>query len=64
MKAAIFFERDGVLNLCETRHGHQVVPLRLEQFKVNPDAAVLLHQLKQAGFAANATGECATLMSK
>ncbi len=55
MKAAIFFERDGVLNLCETRHGHQVVPLRLEQFKVNPVAAPLLHQLKQAGFVLIAT---------
>ena len=35
MKAAIFFERDGVLNLCETRHGHQVTqPAILHQLPI------------------------------
>ena len=55
MKAAVFFERDGVLNLCETQHGHQAVPLRLEQFRINPAAAPLLARLKQAGFVLIAT---------
>ncbi len=55
MKAAVFFERDGVLNLCEVQHGTQVAPLRLEQFKINPAAAALLTQLKQAGFILIAT---------
>lgn len=50
MKAAIFFERDGVLNLCETRDGEQQVPKRLEEFQINPAAAALLAELKQAGF--------------
>ena len=55
MKAAIFFERDGVLNLCETQHGHQQAPLCLEQFRINPAAAPLLAHLKQAGFVLIAT---------
>ena len=55
MKAAVFFERDGVLNLCEAQHGTQTAPLRLEQFKINPAAAALLTQLKQAGFVLIAT---------
>lgn len=55
MKAAVFFERDGILNLCEVQHGHQAVPLRLDQFRVNPAAAALLAQLKQAGFILIAT---------
>lgn len=55
MKAAVFFERDGVLNLCEAPHGSQAQPLRLEQFKINPVAAALLTQLKQAGFILIAT---------
>jgi D-glycero-D-manno-heptose 1,7-bisphosphate phosphatase len=55
MKAAIFFERDGVLNLCESKHGVQVVPNRLEQFRVNPDASALLQELKKAGFILIAT---------
>jgi D-glycero-D-manno-heptose 1,7-bisphosphate phosphatase len=49
MKAAVFIERDGILNLCETAKGHQVQPLRLEQFKVNPEAKTLLAELKKAG---------------
>lgn len=55
MKAAIFFERDGVLNLCETHNGHQRAPLTLEQFRINHAAAPLLAQLKQAGFVLIAT---------
>ncbi len=50
MKIAIFFERDGLLNLCATRHGEQVSPLRLEHFRLNPQAAIQLARLKQAGF--------------
>lgn len=55
MKAAVFFERDGVLNLCETLHGHPVAPLHLEQFRINPAAAPLLTRLKQAGLVLIAT---------
>ncbi len=49
MKTAVFFERDGILNLCESARGHQIVPTRLEQFKVAPDADRLLQELKAAG---------------
>ena len=55
MKAAIFFERDGILNLCEVQHGHQRAPLQLEQFQLNPAAGPLLTRLKQAGFVLIAT---------
>jgi D-glycero-D-manno-heptose 1,7-bisphosphate phosphatase len=55
MKAAIFFERDGILNLCETNGRTQVVPRRVEDFKVNPAAEPLLQQLKAAGYVLVAT---------
>jgi D-glycero-D-manno-heptose 1,7-bisphosphate phosphatase len=55
MKDAVFFERDGVLNLCETVKGQQAAPLRLEQFKINPVAAEWLPLLKEAGFILIAT---------
>lgn len=55
MKAAVFFERDGILNGCEQKAGHPVSPLRLEQFKVNPEAAAQLTRLKEAGFLLIAT---------
>lgn len=55
MKAAIFFERDGILNLCEVEQGRQCVPRRLDQFRINPDASVLLSRLKRAGFVLIAT---------
>jgi len=55
MKAAVFIERDGILNLCETAKGQQVQPLRLEQFKVNPEAKPLLAELKKAGLLVIAT---------
>lgn len=50
MKDAVFFERDGVLNLCETRRGQQMTPCRLDQFRINPDALKWLPLLKEAGF--------------
>ncbi len=55
MKPAIFIERDGLLNLCEVRDGHQVIPTRLEQFKVNDTAKPLILLLKEAGFFVIAT---------
>ncbi len=55
MKTAVFFERDGVLNQCETVRGHQVVPRQLEEFRVVPEAAHLLAELKTLGFLLIAT---------
>ncbi|HAB17107.1 MAG TPA: HAD-IIIA family hydrolase [Verrucomicrobiota bacterium] len=55
MKDAIFFERDGVLNLCEVQDGQQIVPLRPDQFRTNPLAVECLPVLKEAGFLLIAT---------
>ena len=49
MKLGVFIERDGVLNQARVERQHQVSPLTLEEFKVNPEAAALLKQLKAAG---------------
>jgi D-glycero-D-manno-heptose 1,7-bisphosphate phosphatase len=50
MKSGIFFERDGILNLVKVERGQQVVPLSLDEFRVNPAAVEPLHKLKAAGF--------------
>ena len=49
MKSGIFFERDGILNLAKVERGHQVTPLSLDEFRVNPAALDSLHKLKAAG---------------
>ncbi len=50
MKGAVFFERDGILNLCAEVGGHQVPPRSLDEFRVNPAAGPLIRELKSAGF--------------
>ncbi|HTI71964.1 MAG TPA: HAD-IIIA family hydrolase [Candidatus Limnocylindria bacterium] len=55
MKAAVFFERDGILNLPEIRNGRQRAPLSLSQFRINLEVAPLLRALKEAGFVLIAT---------
>ncbi len=50
MKAAVFFERDGILNTCRVERGQQCCPRTLEDFQVNPAALEPLQQLKAAGF--------------
>ncbi|MDX1950769.1 MAG: HAD-IIIA family hydrolase [Verrucomicrobiota bacterium] len=55
MRSAIFFERDGVLNLAAVSHGQQTAPRTLEEFKVNPEALAPLTELKKAGFVLIAT---------
>lgn len=55
MKAAVFIERDGLLNLCDVVKGHPVQPLRLEQFKVNPEAKGLVADLRKVGLLVIAT---------
>ena len=50
MKSAIFFERDGVLNLVEVRGSQQVVPKSVDEFQLNPAARPVLTRLKQAGY--------------
>ncbi len=55
MKTAVFFERDGVLNQCAIADGHQSVPTSLEEFRVAPEAAALLAELRELGFLLIAT---------
>jgi D-glycero-D-manno-heptose 1,7-bisphosphate phosphatase len=50
MKSAVFFERDGVLNLAKVERGNQVTPLTSDAFQVNPEARESLKKLKAAGF--------------
>lgn len=55
MKAAIFLERDGILNLARVERNQQQPPLTLSEFKVNTPAIEPLLQLKAAGFLLIAT---------
>ncbi len=55
MRPAVFFERDGVLNLPQVVHGHQVTPLSLAEFHPNPAARPALMALKEEGFVLLAT---------
>lgn len=55
MKSAVFFERDGVLNLVRVQNQHQVAPLTMEEFQPNLEALEPLQALKAAGFVLIAT---------
>ena len=49
MKLGVFIERDGILNQARIERQHQASPLTLDDFRVNEDAAPMLHRLKAAG---------------
>ena len=55
MKAAVFIERDGVLNQARVERQHPVSPLTLDDFQINRDAVPLLAKLKAAGLLLIAT---------
>jgi D-glycero-D-manno-heptose 1,7-bisphosphate phosphatase len=55
MKLAVFIERDGILNQARVERQHQVSPLTMDDFKVNHEAAPLLHKMKAAGLVLIAT---------
>jgi D-glycero-D-manno-heptose 1,7-bisphosphate phosphatase len=55
MKSAVFFERDGILNLARVEKNHQTTPLTLDEFQPNPEALDPLRRLKAAGFVLLAT---------
>ena len=55
MKSAVFLERDGILNLARVERQHQLSPLGIEDFHLNPEALEPLFLLKQAGFLLVAT---------
>jgi D-glycero-D-manno-heptose 1,7-bisphosphate phosphatase len=49
-RAAVFLDRDGVLNVPEFREGRSFAPLRLADFRLYDDALEAARQLKTAGF--------------
>ena len=55
MKQAIFFERDGILNVVGVERQQQVSPLTLDEFRVNEAIVPLLSKLKAGGFLLIAT---------
>ena len=50
MKAAVFLERDGVLNDVRVAGRTQMPPLRLEEFHIREDVREPLEELKAAGY--------------
>ena len=52
---AVFFDRDGVLNISEVRQGRPYAPRTLDAFHIVPDAAHALHRVKAAGYRAIVT---------
>lgn len=50
MKKAIFFERDGILNLARTERQAQIVPRTFAEFEINTAAMPVCEHLKAAGF--------------
>ena len=55
MKAAVIFERDGVLNQVRMERQNQITPRTLDEFIINEQAAVPLQALRESGFLLLAT---------
>ncbi len=55
MKAAVFFERDGILNHARVERQNPVTPLTLDEFRLNEDAIEPVRALKSAGLLLLAT---------
>jgi D-glycero-D-manno-heptose 1,7-bisphosphate phosphatase len=49
-KRAVFLDRDGVLTVPEFRDGRSFAPRTLDEFRLYPDAAPSVGDLKAAGF--------------
>jgi D-glycero-D-manno-heptose 1,7-bisphosphate phosphatase len=49
MKAAVFFERDGILNRVRVERQNQVSPRTLDDFVLNEEAIEPMRALKKAG---------------
>lgn len=50
MRSAVFFERDGVLNLVKEENGQQLIPSDFKDFRLNAKARVSVQRLKHAGY--------------
>lgn len=55
MRVAAFIERDGLLNRVRIDHDYPITPLRLEEFRICPEARPLVRSLQNAGFLVIAT---------
>lgn len=55
MRTAVFFERDGILNLPKIEGQYQIAPRTLNELVLNKAAAGPMNELKQAGFLLIAT---------
>lgn len=55
MKAAVFIERDGILNETRVGGGRQMGPVTLQEYRPNREVLPLLYELKAAGLALFAT---------
>lgn len=55
MRTAIFFERDGVLNLPKVEGQYQIAPRTANDLVINQEAIQPLQQLKASGFVLIAT---------
>lgn len=51
-RAAVFLDRDGVLNRALVRDGKPYAPRSLSEFRLLPGAAAAVRELKDAGFLA------------
>jgi D-glycero-D-manno-heptose 1,7-bisphosphate phosphatase len=51
LRAAVFLDRDGVINRALVRRGKPAAPRRLEDFRLLPGAAAAVRDLKAAGLA-------------
>lgn len=50
VRRAVFLDRDGVLTTPEFRDGRSFAPVRLEDFRLYPEAADAVERLRTAGF--------------
>ena len=50
MKAAVFVDRDGVLNRAEVRDGKPYAPRTVDKFRLLPGVSVAVQRLRDAGF--------------
>ncbi len=49
-RAAVFLDRDGVLNRAEVREGKPYAPLRLRDFRLLPGTVAAVRTLREAGY--------------
>ena len=49
-RAAVFLDRDGVLNRTEVREGKPYAPLRLRDFRLLPGTLAAVRALREAGY--------------